>query len=484
MRNAFKEHKLPELSSALHGIIERTDVDAKKRYVLRTETSFPFIQDRILRNGPPQLNQEPAGDEELLLNETFGALSAKIRDAVENWPSHSKTKGTKPEEVLRTIRDRLLQLNLITVQLDNDDDAYLVFETLNTRGKDLEVQDLVKNHLSRLLKADNKALDTLKYKWGQLLETFSTSGADIDLESYIHHYWLSRAPEYAPAKKVFAAFKKATVAGNANDTLDDLVNDSTLYRQIAEPSYGKWKKDDINLRVSLTAISSSFRMKQPFPLMLSLMRGYRDKVLTKKQVELALWAIERFHFQYTAVAGKTSSGGISMMYASWAQRLTNAKNDAERQAVLGEIKSSLKKRMPSKEDFVSGFSALRYSDKFTRDKKLVKYILARIEDHLSKVGVAIDYDSMTIEHVASQSPGAGSAALSPDHVAMLGNLLLCDTPLQNQLKNDPFDKKKEILKKSGLGAAKGITTKAVWDKAAIEDRTKELAELAYTEIWV
>jgi hypothetical protein len=172
-----------------------------------------------------------------------------------------------------------------------------------------------------------------------------------------------------------------------------------------------------------------------------------------------------------------------MMYASWAQRLTNAKTEAERQAVLGDIKKNLKQRMPTEAEFISGFNQLRYSDEFTRQKKLVKYILARIEDHLSKSGVAIDFDKMTIEHVAPQNPAPGAAAVSSDHVAMLGNLLLCDSKLQDALGNRDFAKKKEVLKASGLGAAKGITDKKAWTQVEIAARTQALAEVAYKAIW-
>lgn len=484
LRNALREQKLPDLAGALQVIIERTDVDAKKRYVLHTETSFPFLQDKILRDGPPQIPGEPTAPEEKLLNDMFQVIKEKIDDAITKWPTQADAKGAKAESVLRTIRDRLLGLKLITVQLESDDDAYLVFETLNTRGKDLEVSDLVKNHLSRLMKADNKALDALKYKWAQILGTFSSTDAEVDVDSFIHHFWLSRSAEYVTAKKVFASFKKATVAGNASATLDDLVKDATVYRQLAEPTYGKWKKEDGNIRVSLAAISSTFRMRQPYPLLLAVLRCYRDGALTKKNVEATLWVIERFHFQFTAVAQKSSSGGISMMYASWAQRLTNAKTDAARQAVLGDIKKNLKQRMPTKDDFVAGFMQLRYSDEFTRQKKLVKYILARIEDHLSNTGVAIDFDKMTIEHVAPQNPQPGAAQkISSDHVAMLGNLLLGDEKLQNDLQNHGFEKKKQVLKASGLGAAKAITAKSAWTQAAIEQRTQDLAELAYSTIW-
>ena len=60
---------------------------------------------------------------------------------------------------LRRIREQVLSLQVIFVELEDEDDAYLVFETLNTRGKDLRVSDLVKTHVLRLKPPTNKGVD-------------------------------------------------------------------------------------------------------------------------------------------------------------------------------------------------------------------------------------------------------------------------------------------------------------------------------------
>jgi hypothetical protein len=115
------------------------------------------------------------------------------------------------------------------------------------------------------MKASNKDLDALKLNWAKMLETFETTEAELDVDSYIHHFWLSSSTEYVTANKLFASFKKATIAQNARATLDSLVNDATLYRQIGEPRYGKWKKEDDSIQVSLTALTSVFRMRPAVP---------------------------------------------------------------------------------------------------------------------------------------------------------------------------------------------------------------------------
>src|SRR5207249_10342921 len=116
-------------------------------------------------------------------------------------------KKARVEEELSKIRDKLLGLKLIFTSLDNEDDAYLIFETLNTRGKDLTLSDLVKSHLARLLKPPNKGVDLAKDKWETINTTFEASAADLSVSTFLHHFWLSRH-DYVTEKKLYKALRK------------------------------------------------------------------------------------------------------------------------------------------------------------------------------------------------------------------------------------------------------------------------------------
>ena len=119
--------------------------------------------------------------------------------------------------------------------MDNDDDAYIIFETLNTRGKDLTLSDLVKSHLSRLLKPTNSGVDLAKDKWSKIHSTFEASQADLSVSTFIHHFWLSRY-EYITEKKLYKALRKRIKKETAASFLDDLVKESEIYRYIHEPT--------------------------------------------------------------------------------------------------------------------------------------------------------------------------------------------------------------------------------------------------------
>jgi hypothetical protein len=276
--------------------------------------------------------------------------------------------------------------------------------------------------------------------------------------------------------------KKEIASTNAAElVLDDLNSDAQLYRAIVEPAFRKWKKEEIGLRRSLESLSV-FRVRQPYPLVLSILRAYTEQKLTKKNAQSLLNAIERFHFSFTAITSKSSSGGLSLMYASWAKELFLSKSASGLQNIHKEIINGLTSRLPSEGDFMSAFREVRYSDELTKQKKLVQYILRKVSDHYTHGGVAADHEHMTIEHIASQHPGDG-ATVSDEHIGKLGNLLWCDTTIQDKLKNRPYPKKRDVLKDSSVAGVQHVIKHATWGDDEIDSRTDLLASIMYKDVW-
>jgi uncharacterized protein with ParB-like and HNH nuclease domain len=392
LRNTLKAQGDTKLAEGLHNLIERPDINSEMYYVLQTETSYPYLQEHIQRFGGKPTVSGDAGPEESLLKQAFDYFRAQLDTTVKSISSEThlsdKRKKERIQDELLKIRDRVLGLKLIFTGLENDDDAYTIFETLNTRGKDLTLSDLVKSHLSRLLKPSNKGVDTAKDKWESIHEVFEESQADLSVSTFIHHYWLSRY-EYITEKKLYKALRKQIKKDTASSFLDDLVLESKLYRAIHEPTYWKWKKEEFDIRDSLSAMQL-FRIKQQVPMVLSVMRHYSDGALNLKGVRAMLCAIENFHFAFTAVASQRSSGGISFMYALHARSLYSAK-PSQKNSVLGDLRTKLASKRPSFPEFAARFQELRYSSVITKQKALVKYILVKIYEAKSP-GLAIDPD--------------------------------------------------------------------------------------------
>ena len=359
-------------------------------------------------------------------------------------------------------------------------DAYLIFETLNTWGKDLTgLSDLVKGHLSRPVTPTNKGVDLAKDKWEKVASTFEESQADLNISTFVHHLWLSKY-DYVTEKKLYKVLRKQITKSNAKSFLDDLVSESALYRQIFEPSYRKWLKEELPVREALAAMNL-FRIKQQVPMTLCLLRMYANGSIKLGQLRKTVEAIEEFHFAFTAITSQRSSGGISFMYASAAKNLSLAKNPQDRSDKLQEFREKLSSRVPSYGAFYVDFVERRYSSIFSKEKPLVRYILQRLYEHNSP-GLSLDMEKATIEHIAPQNAKFGTKS-DPEIVANIGNLILVNEQLNKELANKSFLEKKQILLNAGVWVDPVILGAQQWGAKEIESRAEAMAAQSFEEVW-
>src|SRR3972149_1872867 len=483
LRNLFQFEGFNDLAIGIHNLVEKPDIDNNMQFVLKTETSYPYLQENIQKFGDSEYSG-PIGDDEKNLKTAYEYIVEFLDDVLGPIRSDSsldeKTRKREIKQKAIEVRDKLLSLKTIYVTLDNEDDAYTVFETLNTRGENLRVADLVKNYLSRNIKQTNKNVDIARDKWEEILQVIEGSAENIPLDSFIHHFWLSKY-QYTSQKKLFKLLRKQVKnKEDAKNILDALLADSSTYRGINETSYRKWGKHELAIRASLDAFQV-LKIKQQMPMVLSVMREYETGDLKLKHMKEILSAIENFHFVFTGVTSQRSSGGISSMYASSARRLWSAHSVDEKIRILRELKAKLIEKLPSYLEFEANFMEIRYSKKYTLQKALVQYILGKFTTHFQK-GIPFDLEQMTIEHLASENP-SGSANVTDEHIAMLGNLLLVNEEANKKLGNKEISKKIEVLKNSHVHLDSVIKKAKIWDNSKIEERTRMLSKLAYNEIW-
>jgi hypothetical protein len=483
LRDKLGDVGLKDLAKGVHGLIERRNIDNKPEFIVSTESSYPFFQDRIQKWGKPSLKIN-ALNEEANLQSAHTQLDQLVSDALDSLKADTtlseKRRNDLTQQKLISIRDALLNLKVILVKLEDEDDAYVIFETLNTRGKDLALTGLVKNHLTKHIKGKNPPSDEVKIKWKQLLETIEGSSADLKTDAFIHHLWLSKY-DYLPAKSLFKVLKKRIMADKSSAFLDALLEDSILYRSMNEPSYGKWAKEEKEIERALSALVM-FRVVQQTPCILSLLREFRiTRKLKKKHVEDAVVAIEKFHFLFTAVTFQRAPGGISGMYAALGRRLFEASSAQDAVAIVQDLRQKLRDRIPSIGEFKALFPDIAFTDNVTKQKKLVKYILVCLDRERGNVA-NVDYEQMTIEHLAPQSL-IGQQDYDDATIGQIGNLLLVSEELNGKLKNKAFKDKKRILTENGYRLPQSIEKATTWNPAAIKERTDEIADEAFNVVW-
>ncbi|MEK6580139.1 MAG: DUF262 domain-containing protein [Bdellovibrionota bacterium] len=480
LRNFFNEYKMKDPAEGVHSLIERKNIDNKFEYVIQTETSYPYFHEHIQKNGTPS-TEAKGGEEEQALKNAFDQIKALLVEKlseIEKSSANEKEKMESIEAELKRIRDKTLRLKLILIELDNEDDAYVIFETLNSRGKDLQVSDLIKNHLAKMCKRKNTGVDIARDKWRKIVETIDTSKADLDLNDFILHFWLSKY-DYTTLKELFKKFKPKVEESNAQAFLDELQKEVKYYRAIDETDSMKWDKQELPIKLSLDALVL-FKVRQPKPALLSTLSVYKGKILKLTEATELISAIEKFHFLSTAITSQRSSGGVSKMYALIGRTIRSETDATKRSNAIRQFKEKLRKAKPNRDEFILSFSELKYSELYTKSKKLIQYILEK-NDALHRGGTPIDYNQMTIEHILPQSSAKNDTETGL--VANIGNLIFVPTTLNAALDDKPFPEKKRLLIQSKHPVDKVLNDATTWDEKQILERAKHLAGEAFDPIW-
>jgi hypothetical protein len=479
IRDQFRAMEMSDLADGMHGLIERRDVDNKKQAVLQSKSSHPYLQASIqkLSGTDPELAESV---EEKRLESSFAYISAKVSSAVssimEDESLSKKRKLDAIEVKLKGLRDCLLNLSAVALVLDDDDDAYMIFETLNTRGKDLELADLFRTHLTKCIPTKNKSVDQTRTKFDLMRRRFSNKRRKLD--DFVLHFWLSRY-DYLAKRKIYKQLKREVKPNNARKFYDEFIADGNLYLDVVSPAGTSWTFEERTASDALSAIQL-FRVEQPLPFLLALYRSYKSKIISLKTCRRAFIAVEHFHFAFTAITSSRSSGGISQMYARHAARLAKANSAASAATQINELIEKLQMRRPSYDEFLASFRELRASEEFQRDKRLVAYILRKLA--LVVGDRQIDGRSQTIEHLAAQS--GKNTAFSAERRAEIGNLTLVSDELQGKLGVKSVSQKVTIIKNAGCWVDDLLSASATdWNESAVRARTDYFAKVAYESVW-
>ena len=148
--------------------------------------------------------------------------------------------------------------------------------------------------------------------------------------------------------------------------------------------------------------------------------------------------------------------------------------------VLKDIREKLENRRPDRDQFILAFKErFLFTNDYTRDKKLVQYVLRCLLQHANPTTGLAD---LTIEHLMPQDQIA--AGVAAETVGSIGNLLLVSEKLNGKLDNADFASKKKVLGATGLPYdIGGVLDKSAWTAREIESRCELLAETAFDAVW-
>lgn len=478
LRDFMMMNSRADLAAGIQNFIETKDEENDTHYVLVSQAAGSHLFENHLRSTPGTKRVAENEDQK-----NIDAAAKDLRNQLLRRLSDLDDDGLSEEQAseqrvhyLNSVRSRLLGVTVIWFPLDSVEQAYAIFETLNSRGKDLDTVDLLKNLLLSGLPAENSDHDPSAEDWSELRRILEEDGKGVVPNMFIHHWWVSRA-SYLPERRVYVAIRKQLKAGvlDHGPLLQDLLQDASLYARVTNPAGSKWTPHELDIREGLAALNI-FGVRQPRPLLLAALRAHRDGTLTLAQLKALIRTIESFHYLTTAVMRLSSSGGVSVMYASYAKRLTEAKSKDAAGQVIKEIRLALKAKVPA-DGFEAAFvERLRYSKSEADQKELVFYTMRKMQRALRPKN-PLDNQACNVEHLEAQSRGEIWSA-------EVGNLFWMSQALNERLGDKAFEQKVAILRPHRnellLG---GVLDRDSWTASQVRERSQWLAKAAMEKVW-
>lgn len=422
------------------------------------ENNDPFYQRNLLQLIPPQ-NERTLIDSDRLLWQGFDFFYKKIGELFPN------ATGVELATLLsKSIGDKTM---FIKIEVEDELSAYTLFETLNYRGVDLTVTDLLKNYLFSLITPSD--LRIAKDIWKKV----ATSVGIDKFPVFLRHFWISRKPLVRQEQ----LFKTIRTEIKSNQQVFILLNDldaySEIYLALQDPYSIFWQGN--RERIKRIREMKLFGVKQQLPLLMVAKEKFSDQDFDK-----TLKVISNISFRYNVI-GSRQANRMEELYNTVSQKVFNS-TVTTAQGVFNEIKELY----ISDADFRNDFSTLQlYS--YGRSKKLARYILFELENNIMQGGDR-DYelDPATIEHILPENAGADwdqdfPQIIQPNYIYRLGNYTLLEDHLNRDCETLPFDQKKPFYERSQYEMTKVINYNN-WNPTILDNRQNDLARKA-TSIW-
>ncbi|MBN7820829.1 DUF262 domain-containing protein [Bowmanella yangjiangensis] len=357
--------------------------------------------------------------------------------------------------------------SLLFIQITATDDlsAYLIFETLNDRGLDLSVTDLLKNYLFSIVDDTDKA--HIKNIWDVTINHVSYSL----FPKFLRHYWMMQNG-VIQEKELFKTIKRNINNPNtAFEVLKEMSEVSEIYSALGNHNHQLWDGQS-KVKKHIRELNL-FNVTQCYPLLINA-----NLYFEKDEWIGVLKVCSVISFRYMVISGLNPNS------------LESKYNEACKAIHSGEAKTArdifyiLKPLYISDEDFERSFEVKSIRTK--RSAKLARYIMYSIESHLSSRYCDFENDDGSLEHILPENPSQEWNEEFPEEIEdsfiyRLGNFTILESDKNRLIGNKDYSHKIIEYKNSRYEISKKIGFK-VWSQENLSERQRYLAKQAKA-IW-
>ena len=414
------------------------------------------------------LQQNPAPAEpSLRINDNFAYFEERVQEVGDD---------------LTPLCYGLAKLMIVDIALSRDqDNPQLIFESMNSTGRELSQADLIRNFILMGLEPIQQTRLYEDY-WRPMEVAFGQEAYSTHFDGFMRHYLTLRTGDVPKIRAVYEAFK-----GHANSPqvaeagVDALVADIHVFASY----YCAMALDqelDRELALAFRDLRD-LRVDVAFPFLLELYHDYAKGRLEKDDFLRSVRLVESYVFRRVVCDIPTNS--LNKTFATFGRALKKDRYLESIQAHLLSLPSY--RRFPRDAEFKH---KLRIRDLYNFSRR--SYWLRRLENHGRRERVPVD--EYTVEHILPQNDNLSEEwreALGPEWrrvqetwLHTLGNLTL--TGYNAEYSDRPFADKRDMpggFRESPLKLNRHLGSLDTWDEAAIEARASRLSDQA-VEVWL
>ncbi|MFP6189032.1 DUF262 domain-containing protein [Helicobacter pylori] len=444
--------------------------------------SHQKIQNRYL------INSDEKGDKKFKL-----ILSEPDRDTLLSLIDENKRKPSEPsskimenfklfEEWIRKNTDKLEtifkgldKLMVVEISLERGkDNPQLIFESMNSTGKDLTQTDLIRNYILMGLEPEKQKIFYKKY-WRAMEEDFKQN--ETLFNQFVRHYLTIKTGDIPKISKVYEAFKRYQQERGIETEvlLQDLQKYCGFFCQIV---FKKEADKDLNKALSFLV---DLEMDVIYPLLLELYSDYSDGVLSKQDFIPIIYLTESYICR-RAVCG-LGANGLNKIFASFTKKINK---DQYLESIKAHFLSleTTKGKFPKDSEFKNLFITIDFYN-----LKEKKYFFERLEKFDTEEPV--NTHECTIEHIMPQTLteewerdlGENFQEIHDKYLHTIGNLT--KTGYNTEYSNKSFQEKQGMekgFKNSPLRLNQSLRDLESFGEEEIEKRANDLADWAL-KIW-
>ena len=382
---------------------------------------------------------------------------------------------------LKAVCEGLAKLLIVDISLErNHDNPQLIFESMNSTGRELTQADLIRNFVLMGLEPELQERLYEEY-WRPMEVDFGQEAYGTHFDGFMRHYLTLKTGQIPNVRAVYEAFKgyarsPAMEAEGIEHLVADIRDYATYYCAMA---LGKEK--DKNLNDAFRDLRE-LRVDVAYPLLLELYADHVRGRIASSEFVRAVRLVEAYVFRRAVCAIPTNS--LNKTFATFGRELRKDRYLESIQAHFLTLPSY--RRFPDDPEFKREITRRDLYNFRSRS-----YWLRRLENHRRKERV--DAGEYTVEHIMPQNEnlsadwrkaiGAEWQQVQKTWLHTLGNLTL--TGYNPEYGDRPFREKRDMkggFRESPLHLNVGLRDVDTWDAAAMQSRAEDLAQRAGT-VW-